>query len=331
MNFKIFSLITILSIFLYASAQTLPIKVTPDTWDFGTITDSKIAKHDFTLENKGTKEVTLRSLPGSCGCMIGRLHERKLKPGEKTTFTVYFQPKGNRALFRWDAKVKTNLDNQPVIIIPLQAYILTTEIVSTGIVNFRVFKQGMQETIKVWMAYHKKQNFKIKKIETDVKGFDIKFEEQKEIFGFYPGKQRGYRIDITPNKNIKLGRNNGRIYIKTNIPGKETVELRLFAYVLGDITTSTNNIRFNVVKQGQKKVKNVILDSHKDFKIIKVESSLKFVSTKLKKIVSSNYHLNVTVNSKGVNPGEFRGVIKVVTDQEINKNIEIKVHGVIVE
>jgi hypothetical protein len=233
--------------FAFAEPKEKQIIVSPASYDFGVIKDDKLISHIFTMKNMGEQSVTLTALPSSCGCMLSKPEPSVLKPGEEGRFKILFQPKGMRGAFQWDASLQTSLTEQPVIVVPLKAYVLRDGILSDEIINFRVFKRGEEKEITLWMVYRHNPQFKVVNARLNVDGFDLKCQEMKEVEGFYPGLQRGYRIDIRAKKDIPYGRNDGRLILETDIPEHKKIELRLFAYAIGDLTAAPDYLSFGVI------------------------------------------------------------------------------------
>lgn len=64
-------------------------------YDFGnTAEDGDSVVHEFTYTNTGKSPLTLLSARPSCGCTQPKFSRKPLKPGESTTVTVTFRPKG---------------------------------------------------------------------------------------------------------------------------------------------------------------------------------------------------------------------------------------------
>ena len=221
--------------------------ISPAQWDFQTIKDDKMVGHTFIVKNYSQRPVKLETLPSSCGCMIARPEPALVPAGGEAKFHVMFQPKGRSGAVRWQARLKTDHPQQPVLVLPLTAYVLRDALVSEDIVNFGVFKRGSRPKIELRMACRHYPQFKLLKAEFDGgNGFDIKFKAG-EVEGLYPGHQRGYHIEITANANIAYGRNHGKFVFHTTIPGHEKITVPLQAYVLGDLTAVPDYLAFGLI------------------------------------------------------------------------------------
>ncbi len=59
-------------------------------FDFGTITEGSIVKHNYEIENVGDSELKISQVRASCGCTAAQPAKNELKPGEKTEIQVEF-------------------------------------------------------------------------------------------------------------------------------------------------------------------------------------------------------------------------------------------------
>lgn len=309
------------------------IVIEPAEMDFGVIIDSKMLEHNFIIKNNSDKVVHLEALPSSCGCMMASPHPDVVEPGQTSEFNVLFQPRGYKGLFRWEAKIATDLPTHPVLVLPLQAFILVDGVISSEIANFRIFKRGEERKIEIWMACREKQDFQIQSITCDVPGFNITYTEEKDVDFFYPGKQRGYKIEIAPKVDIAYGRNHGVIKICSDIPGRETIDVRLFATVIGDITAAPDYLTFGKLEPGKKYTKKLIL-SHNELKLFKVlgtSSELPFLSAKvIERIPNKYYYVEVTLDCpEDLKPGELRSEMYIDTDWETHKKVVVYIQGIV--
>ena len=65
-----------------------------DTWDFGTVNQGEILKHEFLLKNKTENILEINSIHTSCGCTASESGKKSILPGETTTIKVTFNSRG---------------------------------------------------------------------------------------------------------------------------------------------------------------------------------------------------------------------------------------------
>lgn len=93
-------LLATLALYAFATAAHAQLAFTPDTWDFGTIreTDGRVS-HTFTGENRGNTPVVILDVVTTCGCTVPEFTKRPIRPGEKTTVKVTFDPANRPGTF----------------------------------------------------------------------------------------------------------------------------------------------------------------------------------------------------------------------------------------
>ncbi len=79
-------------------------------YDFGTVkqSDDKVT-HEFVMTVTGDKPVAIISATANCGCTTPKYERKPISPGETTTITVSFVPKGQRGEI--DKTVRVRLKN----------------------------------------------------------------------------------------------------------------------------------------------------------------------------------------------------------------------------
>ena len=93
-------LLIILALCAFAAPAHAQLVFTPDSWDFGTIseTDGRVS-HTFTGENRSDKPVVILDVVTTCGCTVPEFTKRPIRPGEKTTVKVTFDPTNRPGTF----------------------------------------------------------------------------------------------------------------------------------------------------------------------------------------------------------------------------------------
>ena len=64
------------------------------TYNFGTIKQGEIKKHNFILKNTGKSNLIIRKIKTNCGCTIAKLDKKIIKPGESINIRTSFNSKG---------------------------------------------------------------------------------------------------------------------------------------------------------------------------------------------------------------------------------------------
>lgn len=63
-------------------------------WDFGTIKQGDIVKHDFVFTNEGENDLILKEVKPTCGCTALDWPKEPIKPGESGIIVTQFNSRG---------------------------------------------------------------------------------------------------------------------------------------------------------------------------------------------------------------------------------------------
>ena len=68
------------------------IRLSADFHDFGTIVQSSVVSHTFTVENTGDAELVIYKVRSSCVCTTAEISSERIPPGGTAKLTITFQP-----------------------------------------------------------------------------------------------------------------------------------------------------------------------------------------------------------------------------------------------
>jgi len=74
------------------AADNPKIEITPESWDFGKVTEPKIQTHNFAVKNLGNDTLIIKGISTSCGCTKAKISKDKLVPGETAELKITFKP-----------------------------------------------------------------------------------------------------------------------------------------------------------------------------------------------------------------------------------------------
>ncbi len=81
------------------------ISVSPESWDFGKVTEPKIQIHNFVVKNLGNDTLIIQGVNTTCDCTKAKISKNKLEPGETAELRVSFEP----GLTSAQGKIKRNI------------------------------------------------------------------------------------------------------------------------------------------------------------------------------------------------------------------------------
>ncbi|MDR3668047.1 MAG: DUF1573 domain-containing protein [Ignavibacteriaceae bacterium] len=110
-----FSLLLMLCFTFIACAQVVGPKASSQQmeFDFGTISEGKVATHNYILLNTGGDSLRITDIHASCGCTAAKPDKNELAPGESINIKVDFNSTGKMGKQEKYVYVKTNDPNNP--------------------------------------------------------------------------------------------------------------------------------------------------------------------------------------------------------------------------
>lgn len=104
-----------------ADAQVLDAR---RTWDFGSVKEAEVVKHDFTLKNDSERILNITGVDTSCGCTVSDTQDTNLASGEETLIEVSFDSKGYSGPVSQYVYVNTDSLEEPVIRFTIKANVV---------------------------------------------------------------------------------------------------------------------------------------------------------------------------------------------------------------
>jgi len=96
---------------------------TEPIYEFGSVSQGEVVKHEFTFTNTGTQPLLITDARSTCGCTVPSYPKQPVAPGEEAVISVAF-----------DTKNKSGRQSKPVTI-TANTYPATTTIYVAGTVN----------------------------------------------------------------------------------------------------------------------------------------------------------------------------------------------------
>lgn len=314
------------------------VEIQPSIYHLGKVADSQSVSFCFTLVNNSDKEIKVEKIVTSCGCTVAKQKFDVLLPGQSGIIDFVFDPKGRKGYARWEILFYTNLPEFPILMATFDVTILKDGMLSQDFFSFGEFHRGVSADMQLWIAPEKNPDFKVKEVKVVLENqnqecFDV--ECKPGVYdGFYPGPRPAYSLKLVAKNNIPYGRIEGKVYIVTDIPGKEKIEIPLLAKVIGDIGLRPDYLALGAVKKEDKIVRKILIFNRKgeSFQIQEIKTALPFLNLGYVSVLEDQYY-QILVSIKKDSPlpsGEFRGKIVVTTSHPEMSEIEIPVQGVVI-
>jgi len=95
-------------------AQEARIRVVPEEYHFGTVTQGTLVKTRFTIRNEGSKSLLVQDIKPSCNCSVTSWERREISPGDSMAVQVSFNTAGKIGRQRKTFSILSNAANSPV-------------------------------------------------------------------------------------------------------------------------------------------------------------------------------------------------------------------------
>lgn len=95
-------------------AQEARIRVVPEEYNFGTVTQGTLVKTRFTIRNEGSKTLLVQDIKPSCNCSVTSWERREIPPGDSMAVQVSFNTAGKIGRQRKTFSILSNAANSPV-------------------------------------------------------------------------------------------------------------------------------------------------------------------------------------------------------------------------
>jgi len=294
--------------------------------DFGDVAQGSILEHEFEIQNKGTKDLIIRSLNPACGCTAAVINDPVVKPGSKSQIRLSFNTVGFRGSKEKILRIYSNdpLDSSEVVSVKaniLQDVEIDPEVLELGeIVRSKGFKNSV--TIKSSSS----SALKIEEIIS--KSSFIGASAQQ-------GQNGAILLSVFSKDQLPLGSVRTRLVVRTDSKATPILTIPISFYVVGDLTASPKSVNFGFVKSASgddSSLSRVIrinrISEAQNTQVDYVEKSNREIDADLSEDASGQYvKLHINSLAKGV----MRGVVRLYTDseQEDEKVLEVPYFAVV--
>jgi hypothetical protein len=217
------------------------VAIDSDVFDFGTMDAQSLGKHEFVVGNVGNAPLKLTKGSTTCKCTISALNKETVFPGESTTVTIDWTPKGYLGDFEHSARVETNDPMRPELTLKVKGRITTvlhaspSELVFTrvpagqatqGDVRLYAFASDSMEVTGYDLKEPSTANF-----------FDVNFERMtsSQVSGEADAKS-GYLMQVSVKPGLPQGPFRQTILVRTNLASAPVIEVPVAGTVGSDIS-----------------------------------------------------------------------------------------------
>ena len=294
-------------------------------YDFGVAGQQERITHHYKLKNVGKGDLTITSVRAPCDCIATLLSSKTISPGATGVIRVAFETRKYKGKQTKSIFVQSNDPDEPKIELKISGVVKTEFTLEPEFLHFGDVERGKTVAKTINLVQIGKEHLRLNRIEVNEKYFSTRLSSFKDK----PHKR--FKVDIRLKPNAPVGRINEVITLHTNLKRHPRIEIPICGNMLGRIRVKPQMLSLGSIKKGASSAKKIELRAtdQRDFKIVKVKSSLPFLSTKAS-VVGKNKGFEVTINvAKKAPAGRLRGEIAIYTDDPDQMVIKVPVYGLI--
>ncbi|MCX7428469.1 MAG: DUF1573 domain-containing protein [Planctomycetia bacterium] len=212
-----------------------------EVYNFGTMDAQSLGKHEFVVKNVGNAPLNLTKGGTTCKCTMSALDKQKVFPGESTTVSIEWTPKGYLGDFEQTAKIETNDPLRPELTLKVKGRITTVLHASPSELVFtRVSAgQGAQGEIRLYAFTSDSMQVTGHELKdpSTAKFFDVAFEPMSaaQVSG-EPEAKSGCLMEVRVKSGLPQGPFQQTILVRTNLAAAPVIEVPVTGKVGSDIS-----------------------------------------------------------------------------------------------
>ena len=294
-------------------------------YDFGVAGPEEEVSYNYGFENIGNGILKIEKINAPCGCLAVLLASKTVPPGgagilEVTLKTGKYKGTQTKSIF-----VHSNDPDEPSIELKISGMVKTEYALEPDCLDFRDVKKGNEVTKTFKFIQLGKDKLVLKLVEANKDFFSTSFRGLKDE------RHKGFLIDIHLTPEAPVGRFSEVITLHSNLKKRPRIDVPVWGNILGKIKVHPGRLSLGSIKKGTSatnKIQLMAVDNH-DFKIVKTESSLPFLSICVS-ISENNGGFELILKVDKMAPaGRLKGEIAIYTDDPDQRIIKVPVYGIV--
>jgi len=226
MNAKPFSAVVLLWCWLvvvasvYAESKTPKIVVPEPTYNFSTILQGTIVKHDFKIQNSGEAELLIHKIVPGCGCTATKISSKTVPPGGETIISAEFNSAGFIGRKVRTISVETNDPRMPVVDLTIEGLINSEISVEPNALSFGEIAIGSSASLDLIVKKASGSKTTIRDVSSRNKSIVVSGVRRQP-------DQDIYKVTLTAEG--KIGGVRGLVNVTINDKSRTTLPIPFFA------------------------------------------------------------------------------------------------------
>jgi hypothetical protein len=310
----------------YAEGEKPLLHIEESTFEFGSVSQGTVVKHEFTLENKGSADLEIQRVVAACGCTASSIDSETIAPGENGKIQVEFNTAGFSGEKLKTVRVYTNDQEQPSSLLSLKGRVEPAVSVVPARVYFgNVTRDGansatLRQEVKVQVR--EGEDVKVKSATTRSKHLKV------EVLS---SDSRSLTFAATLSPEVPLGEFRDRVVISLQGAQVRSMNVPVFASVKGPLQMKPGSVAFGVLEGTEKLVRSVKLENKgkAEVEILNITSNHPAVEAEFSPIKSGKvYVIKVSVQPEKVKK-DLRASLQIETSSEKQQKLQLSVYGIL--
>ncbi|MEQ8768709.1 MAG: DUF1573 domain-containing protein [Planctomycetota bacterium] len=279
--------------------------------DFGRIYQGEKREHTYQFVNEGEGDLIIKDVRPTCGCTVGDVSSKFLRPGEKATIDIDFDSTKFSGPVTKFIKVFSNDPQRQVLDLKFTAEIVRLFETNPPLVNFLDVYKGDTPEKSVTITATDGSDFEVQELVPNSPFLDMSFEKTMD------GENHAVRVDITVKNTSVVQNLLARPVLKIDHPRMKEVTFAVRANIQPNVAFEPNGNRltFGDIPRGQASEQTLTIRNLESEPLeitdLKIESNLD-VRTKLE---DGTYKKYIQAELEEVKPGqEYRIVLRASDD-----------------
>jgi len=294
-------------------------------YDFGIAGQQEKITHNYKFKNVGKGELVIKSVRAPCGCIATLVTSKRVPPGVTGVIKVTFETRKYKGKLTKSIFVYSNDPDEPKIELKISGVVKTDFALKPEFLHFGDVEKGETVTKTLKLIQVGQEQLTLNRVEAAREYFST------SISSFKDERHKGFKIDVSLKPSAPVGRLMEVITLHTNLKRHPRIDVPVWGNILGRIRVKPQRLSLGLIKKGSyspKKIEVKATDQF-DFKIVKVESNVPFLSTKVSEVKKSKrFEITLKVDKKAP-AGRLRGQISIYTDDPDQALIKVPVYGLI--
>lgn len=279
-----------------AGAQTGPspaLHIERMRYDFGKVFEKERYEYRFVVENRGDGVLQIKNVHPACGCTVAE-YDSFIEPGGKGEIFLYLDGHQVSGRFEKAATVLSNDPNLPSVQLTIAGeevpYIEVVPAERVALVG--EYGEKVVKEVKLW-SNETDIDFRIESVASTL--------DDRMTVDFEQGKDGQWIVRLEKDPEMPAESANGMVTVRSNSAGMPEMIIQVQVIAKGTITKQPQMVNYGRVpfgltgKDGAPVRRTVmLLKGSGDFEVLEVDIDSDRFETKVERIDTGKYQLNVT-------------------------------------